>query len=192
MGTYYLDIETTGLNPESSKIVTIQYQKLNSKTGVPLGPLFILKEWEDGESKIIERLIRGTLITSSHEFDCVPIGNNLRFEHKFLNYKSKQHGLPTIDVADRPLLDLHPILVLMNYGNFRGSGLDKMTGKKQSGRQIAQWYEDEKYNMIVEYITDEAAAVVDFVKWLYQEMPALHRKFMQTLDIQDDKDVTIL
>lgn len=182
MGTYYLDIETNGLKPESSKIVTIQYQKLNSKTGVPLGPLVILKEWEDGESKIVDRLIRGTLITSRHEFDCVPIGNNLKFEHRFLHHKSMQYGLPTIDVADRPQIDLHPILVLMNHGNFNGSGLDKMTGKKQSGRQVAEWYEEERYDMIEEYVTDEADSVIEFVKWLYQEMPILHKKFTDKLE----------
>ena len=41
---YYLDIETTGLDPLHSKIITIQYMELERNTGKPVGPLKILKE----------------------------------------------------------------------------------------------------------------------------------------------------
>ena len=42
---YYLDIETTGLDPLQDKIITIQYMELERNTGKPVGPLKILKEW---------------------------------------------------------------------------------------------------------------------------------------------------
>jgi len=41
---YYLDIETTGLDPLHSKIITIQYMELERNTGKPGGPLKRLKE----------------------------------------------------------------------------------------------------------------------------------------------------
>ena len=33
MGNFYLDIETTGLDPTKDKILTIQYQELDRNTG---------------------------------------------------------------------------------------------------------------------------------------------------------------
>ena len=47
--TYYLDIETTGLDEVQNKITTIQYVELERGTGKQLGELTILKEWELGE-----------------------------------------------------------------------------------------------------------------------------------------------
>ena len=43
MNCYYLDIETTGLDPLQSKIITIQYMELERNTAKPVGPLNILK-----------------------------------------------------------------------------------------------------------------------------------------------------
>ena len=50
---YYLDIETTGLNPYQHKIITIQYMELERNTAKPIGPLKILKEWESDEKTIL-------------------------------------------------------------------------------------------------------------------------------------------
>ena len=51
MANYYLDIETTGLDPGNSSIITIQYQELERGTGRPVGELSILKEWELGRGE---------------------------------------------------------------------------------------------------------------------------------------------
>ena len=182
MPAYYLDIETTGLIPSKSKIITIQYQELERNTGKPAGPLVILKEWElGGEAKILEKFIKDTYVTSKFPFDFIPVGNNLKFEHDFLSYKSKRHCLKLINIADGPLLDLQTTLVLMNHGEFKGSGLDKMTGKRQSGKKIEEWYMAKKYDKIESYITDEAEAVSKFFVWLCQKMPALHKNYMKII-----------
>jgi len=44
MGQFYLDIETTGLDPLKDKILTMQYQELDRNTGEAKGELVILKE----------------------------------------------------------------------------------------------------------------------------------------------------
>ena len=104
-----LDIETTGLEPESSKIITIQYQQLDRNSGVPKGPLVILREWELGEAEIIKRFIENTPAASGRDFDFVPVGYNLKFEHKFLRHRAERYGLPAIDILGRPMLDLQRV-----------------------------------------------------------------------------------
>ncbi len=178
MGTFYLDIETSGLKPESSKIITIQYQALERSDGTPKGPLIILKEWELTEREMIRRFIDNTEIASSKSFDFVPVGYNLRFEQSFLNYKSKLYNLPIIDIHDKPMLDLSTTGVLMNNCKFYGSGLDRITGKSQSGSEIASWYANERYDEIIHYIEDETREFLKFFGWLCKEMPVLHKKFV--------------
>ncbi len=47
MAKYYFDIETYPTpNPDTAKIITIQFQRINGETGKPEGELVILKEWE--------------------------------------------------------------------------------------------------------------------------------------------------
>lgn len=179
MATYYLDIETFGgFNPEFAKIITVQYQELERASGIPKGDLVILKEWELGEAEVIKRLIENTCAASSKDFAFVPVGYNLKFEHKFLSYRSKMYNLPIIDIGSKPMIDLHPAAVIMNNCKFLGSGLDRMTGKAQSGSQIAEWYQDKNYNQIINYIEDETREFLKFFGWMCKEMPALHKRFM--------------
>jgi DNA polymerase III epsilon subunit-like protein len=73
VGTYYLDIETTGLDEVEDKIITIQYVELERGTGKPLGELTILKEWELGEKEMLRRFIDDSPILNPQPFDFVPI-----------------------------------------------------------------------------------------------------------------------
>lgn len=173
MGNYYLDIETTGLNPADSKIITIQYVELERGTGRQIGDVKILKEWESGEEEMIAKFIEDTPVTSSYGFDFVPIGYNLGFEHKFLFEKTKQHQLVPISILDRPCIDLHSIGIMINKGEFLGSGLDKLTGKPHSGNIIPNWYVEQDYTSIENYITKETEEFVKFLVWLHDTMPQL-------------------
>ena len=127
MVQYYLDIETTGLNPSEEQIITIQYQELDKNTGEAKGELKILKAWELSEKEIIEQFISDSKILDSYRFSFVPIGFNLNFEHNFLKVRSEKHGLPQIDVLNHPFLDLQIIGIVMNKGEFKGASLDGKT-----------------------------------------------------------------
>src|SRR3989338_10778379 len=136
MPNFYLDIETTGLNPKIDKIITIQFQRLDKNTAESLGELTILKEWESSEKHIIEEFIRLTGINDEHPFSFVPVGFNLSFEHNFLRQRSFQHGIILRDILGKPFIDLQPLAVLMNKGEFKGTSLDALTKKPHDGKII--------------------------------------------------------
>ena len=181
MANYYLDIETTGLDPGNSSIITIQYQELERGTGRPVGELSILKEWELGERGMLSQLVYGTPITNMYKFDFIPIGYNLGFEHRFLLAKSRMHGLPAIDVLSHPCVDLHSVGIMMNRGEFKDSGLDKITGKRQSGMSVPNWYGTGRYAEIEEYIQDETREFVKWYRWLLAELPQARERWNQYL-----------
>ena len=173
MGTYYLDIETTGLDPKDDSIITIQYQELERSTGRPVGDLTILQSWKMPEEEMLERFVSDTAACDPYPFAFIPVGYNLKFEHSFLRAKSFAHDMTAIDLLSRPFIDLHGTGILMNGGEFKGSGLDKITAKRQGGGSVPEWYGIGQYNRIIDYIRDETAAFVDFYMWLLREMPGM-------------------
>lgn len=179
MPNYYFDIETTGLNPKEDKIITIQFMELDMTTAKPKGELIILKEWESSEREIIERFIQMSRITDSYPFAFVPVGYNLGFEHNFFLERCKFHNLNAVDILNRPFIDLRPFGIIMNKGQFKGSGLDKMTGKPHDGSIIPKWYSEGKHDEIMEYVRIEADEFVKFCSWLYGELPQLLEKFRE-------------
>ena len=185
MATYYLDIETTGLDETDASIITIQYQQLERGTGRPVGDVTILKAWELGEKGMLEKLINDTMICSSSPFDFIPVGYNLGFEHKFLFAKSKLHGLSEINVLYRPHVDLHSVGIMMNCGEFKGSGLDKITGKKQSGTNIPYWYSEQQYDSINEYIVNETQEFIKWYIWLLNRLPDLRTEWNSKISDTD-------
>ena len=177
MPSYYLDIETTGLNPSVDKIITIQYQELDRKTGKPVGNLIILKEWELGEKAMLRKFVIDSKILNPYAFSFIPVGYNLTFEHNFLKRRAQIHDMAEIDILNHPFIDLRAIGVLMNFGEFKGSGLDKMTGKKSSGMNVPIWYSQKEYQKIIDYVENETEEFIKFNVWLYKEMPKLHQIF---------------
>ena len=168
---YYLDIETTGLDPLHNKIITIQYMELDRNTGKSLGPLKILKEWESDEKTILKRFIED--FVPGNQWAFIPIGFNLQFEHKFLWQRCISNGLQPVDILNGPFLDLKTVAVLMNKGEFKGASLHKMTDKPHSGAIVIEWYNEKKYEEIESYIKTEADEFSNFCVRLYEEMPPL-------------------
>ena len=175
MGNYYLDIETTGLDEVESKITTIQYVELERSTGKQIGEITILKEWELGEEGILKKFIEDSTISKNYAFDFIPVGYNLGFEHKFLLEKSAKYDLFPISILSRPCMDLHSIGIMMNNGEFKGSGLDQLTGKTHSGHPVVHWYDVKKYDEIINYIKNETTEFVKWYMWLHKEMPELRK-----------------
>ena len=142
MSNYYLDIETTGLNPIHYQIITIQYAKLDKTTGKKLEDLHILKSWEfDSEKSLIKQFMVESDIVSSDRFSFVAIGYNLSFEHKFFSHRCAANSLYPIDIITRPHIDLHPIAIMINSGDFKETTLSAFTNKQHNGTQIPIWYD---------------------------------------------------
>lgn len=177
MPNFYLDIETTGVDPKRDKIITIQYVELERNTGAQKGELQVLKEWESSEKDILSRFISESPILDRYAFSFIPVGYNLLFEHKFLLQKSLIHGLMPVNILQRPLIDLRVIGILMNRGEFLGSGLDRITGKPHSGEIISEWYSERRWNEIENYIKTEADEFLKFCQWLYAELPQMRNRF---------------
>ncbi|MFQ6128031.1 MAG: hypothetical protein ACE5QW_03925 [Thermoplasmata archaeon] len=175
MTEYYFDVETEGTDPLVDKIITIQYQQLSE--GNAVGNFSVLKEWEEGEKRIVERILEEKILDPGWEF--IPIGNNLRFDIVFVMEKAQQYGLQEWSAGRvrqyfyaKPMIDIRSILILMNGGKFLGSGLDKFTGKGK-GAQIPIWYREKKYDEILEYIETEK----DETLGLYRELGSLLEAF---------------
>ncbi len=184
MPNYYLDIETTGLDPEKDEILTIQFQKLDRNTGRAVEELVILKAWESSEREILQKFLKSTEILQSYAFSFIPVGYNLSFEHNFLKKRTEIHGLPTVDILNNPFLDLRAVGILMNEGEFRGSGLDKLTGKESNGRFIPIWALNKAFDKIVRYVELEAKEFIRFNSWLYQRMPRMLEMFKAEFGIE--------
>ena len=178
---YYLDIETTGTDPMQHKIITIQYQELARYTANPVGQLKILKEWEFDEKTIISKFISDSDV-DGYQWDFVPYGFNLPFEHKFFLQRCKANGLEPVSILGeignpRPHIDLKLLALLKNQYEFKGSSLDFLTNKPRDGRHIPNLYAEEKYLEIESYIKKEADEFIRICQWLSKEMPQFLQLF---------------
>ncbi len=169
MTEYYFDIETQGEDPIHDRIVTIQYQQLEG--GEPVGNFNVLTEWEWGEKEIIRSILEKGLLDVGWDF--VPVGNRLRFDITFIVERADMHKLHSWEPAElkyylfnKPMLDLWPVLVLMNRGRFEGSSLTSFTNKRSASGVVPTLYNRGEYKEILRYIQEERDALLD----LYQEV----------------------
>ena len=190
MPTYYIDMETTGLNELDNKIITIQYAELKREFGKNeygeevwinsaqmVEPLTILKEWESDEKTILKKFFQDSGILDPYAFSFVGLGYNLQFEQKFLWQRAMTNGLKPINLLSKPFIDLHTVGILMNQGEFRGSGMDKITNKPHDGKIVVDWYNQGNYQNIETYIKNETENFLQLYGWLLYKMPNLLNEF---------------
>jgi hypothetical protein len=166
-------VETTGFDFDKDEIITIQWQELDRFTGEPIGELNILKRWESSEEEIIKAFHPN--LTCYH-WDFVFIGKNLLFDFCLLSQRMKHYGLGEFDLRclhERVWLDIKPILVIINNGNF--IGYDKVLPKTNplTNDKIPQLFIEEKYPEIIQYIKDEAKDFIKAYQTFKREMPSL-------------------
>ena len=190
MPTYYIDMETTGLNELDNKIITIQYAELKREFGKNeygeevwinsaqmVEPLTILKEWESDEKTILKKFFQDSGILDTYAFSFVGLGYNLQFEQKFLWQRAMTNGLKPINLLSKPFIDLHTVGILMNKGEFRGSGMDKITNKPHDGKIVVDWYNQGNYKNIESYIKNETESFLQLYGWLLDKTPNLLDEF---------------
>ena len=95
-----------------------------------------------------------------------------------LNERLKHYSLGEIDLRclrERVSLDIKPILVMMNNGNFRG--YDKVLPKTNpmTNDKIPQLFLDGKYPEIIQYIRDETKDFIKAYQMFKKEMPSLKK-----------------
>jgi hypothetical protein len=171
---YYFDTETTGIEPNKDKIITIQWQPLSRLSGEQVGELKILKEWESSEESIIRQFLSEAQCENPFEF--IMVGKNLLFDFNFLSKRSARYGISNIDLRffyGRVWLDIKPILVLMNRGNFRGYDRVMDRGGELSEVDVPNLYKCRRYEDIVRYISQETQTFIRFYQMLKKEMPSI-------------------
>ena len=158
MPLYYFDIETEGEDPQSDRVVTVQFQQLSEDLR-PMGHMQVLTEWEWGEREILRLILAKGVLDVTWDF--VPVGNRLRFDLTFLIERAQHHRLQEWSMSevrrfwfDKPMLDLGPVLVLMNAGRFDGSGIKQFTDKGASA-EVPVFYRQGKLDEILAYVEKE-------------------------------------
>jgi len=164
---FYFDQETTGDDPQQDRILTVQIRQLDDGLE-PVGELQIMAEWEWGEKQIIQMALdKGVL---QPDWDFVPVGNRLRFDLTFLIERATKWGLIKWDAATlkyywfaKPILDLQPVLILMNRGQFTGSSLHAFADKDR-GTRVPALYRKGAYADIIAYVAQEQEAALDLLR----------------------------
>jgi len=175
MPEYYLDIETTGLDPKNEKMISIQYQRLGMISGREEGPLNIMKAWETSEKDILERFL--PMFMGGGPFSFVAIGLNIPFMYSFIVERARIHGLDAPDplylFGSKPYLDIKPVLVMMNKGSFKGASLDKFGQLSFTGDMIPKMYYEGDHDRIESCIIEEASEFLKLYRHLKERAPSL-------------------
>lgn len=158
--------------------------------GRPNGPLEILKAWNrGGEKQVLNRVLDlGLLDRGPEGFDFVPVGTNLDFDLGFLIERMILGGIRRFDAAEvldifreKPRIDIKTSLLLMNEGQFKGSGLDSFTRlKKAGGKEVLGLWEHKDYAAIEDYIRRDAAAFFEVYGKILPVLAKLGRELRQS------------
>lgn len=194
MALTYFDIETEGFDPVNHKILTIQYAPDISEEDLFVDKisLKVLHLWDfKNEEEMIKEFHK--IFFSKNIWNFILLGSNLIFDLTFIFEKFEKYNLPlkfefcnkngkdkysclSELLYDKPMVDLKYILVIMNNFQFVGSGLDKMTNKKQEGKVIPEYYKKKEYKKIDEYIQDEFFSFMEALKKIREHLRKLNLK----------------
>jgi hypothetical protein len=175
---YYLDIETYSPRGkpdiENDRIISVQFEELSTTDGKAKGALRILTEWGLGSEEAVLTEFKKWFLTE-RPFDFIPVGVNLhgfdliillRRLNKYFNLRLGHEFF-----RDRPVIDIKPILVIMNGGMFKG--YDRLLGKTESGALVRKWYEERNYDEIERYIRQEAENFIKKYQTLKTQIPQI-------------------
>lgn len=180
LAEYYFDMETTGFDFDKDEIITIQWQRVDGLTGEPIGELDILEIWEhkkqyeeNAEKEMIKTFVANL---RCKPFDFIFVGKNMLFDFCLLNERLKKYNLDGLDLRwlyERVSLDLKPILVIMNNGNF--IGYDRVLPKTNpiENKEIPELYRQGKYEEIIQYVKDEVKDFLNAYRIFKKEIPKL-------------------
>lgn len=180
MPEFYFDIETTGINPASDSIVTIQWHDLSTRNYADVMPR-ILCAWDTSEREILRTfLVWSRFFTEPWNF--IPVGFNLDFEMRFIFIRAKAHGLIPPEAkfeelaAAKPRKDLKHIVVLMNGGSFKGASLENFSAKPSSGHEVIQALQEGNHDKIFDYIQKEMWGFIRLYARLETDLPRYWRE----------------
>ena len=147
--------------------MTVQVRQLDDDLQ-PVGALQIMAEWEWGEKQIIQMVLEKGVLQPGWDF--VPVGNRLRFDLTFLIERATKWDLIKWDAGTlkyywftKPILDLQPVLILMNRGRFAGSSLHAFSEKEPGGR-IPALYRKGAFGDIIAYVTKEQEEALELLR----------------------------
>jgi hypothetical protein len=144
--------------------------------GKPVGNGVILRGWDIGEKALIQRLMGLGLLDEGWKF--VPVGHNIfHFDLPFTIVRAKILGLVDWEADEilsyfynKPAIDIKPIVVLLNKGEFKGANLRTFTTKKRKGVEVTELYQQKKYEEILSYIEEETTAFLGLYQQLRKEL----------------------
>lgn len=177
MPTYYLDIETTGLDPRKDQLLSIQTHRIEN--GVGVGEMKVHKAWHSDEETILREFLEETQFFKE-PWTFIPVGFNLHYEMKWLFVKAQAYGLlpkfTRFEAIDKPRIDIKEVAMLMNNGQFKGAKLENFSPKMGSGDIVIKAIREGDYATIEHYIQQETQAFLDLYAALSEEMPRLWRE----------------
>ena len=153
----YLGIETTGFDSEKDKVITVQFAKMNFKTGMVIPPVVVIAEWDSSEEDILKKAY--SFLMEGNQWDFVPCGYNiLHFDLPFLfsRFQTVLGKEVSYEFLDRPSLDLKTTFILMNGGRFTGQ--NRFIQKNEDGSIIPELYKRKEHTKILKHIQSEIYA----------------------------------
>lgn len=166
MPLFYFDVEAGGEDPRMDRLVTVQFQQLSDDL-LPVGSFTVLTEWGWGEKEMIRSVLSKGVLDATWDF--VPVGNRLRFDLTFLMERAQLHKLREWGPGElrrfwfeKPMLDLGPVLVLMNAGRFQGSSINAFVDKPPSA-EVPILYRQGKFGDVLAYVEREKEVTLELL-----------------------------